>query len=134
MKANSVIVPILGTRIESVYPALTDLTYYYSTNSIDDLIAAEGDGPPDAWISDLNTRMEQIIDRKRSSVQGREESLNGFSYLLMAHYSQEEIKTKIGELVPAILKSVKAGQSEKETILGLKGKSQTCNLHRECSG
>lgn len=92
-----------------------------STNSIDDILASEVDAPPDAWIQELNDRIGQITDRKRSSTHGREDSLNAFSHILMAHYSKHEIRGSVGELVPAILKSVKGGQTEKEIILALKG-------------
>lgn len=54
-------------------------------------------------------------------MQGREESLNAFAHLLMAHYAAREVRPKMSELVPAILKSIKGGQTEKETILALKG-------------
>lgn len=64
--------------------------------------------------------MEQIIDRKRSSVQGREESLSAFVSLLTAYYAKTDISRKVKELVPALLRSVKSGDSEKETIVALK--------------
>lgn len=57
-------------------------------------------------------------------MQGREESLNAFAHLLMFHYAAREIRSRVTEIVPAILKSVKAGQSEKETVLALKGTSR----------
>jgi hypothetical protein len=102
----------------------------YSINSIDELLngdlgANDVDAPPDAWIDLLNTRIEQIIDRKRSSNAGREESLAAYTNILLHHYSQEHIDPKISELVPAILKSVKAETSEKEAILALRALSVT---------
>ena len=48
----------------------------WSTNSIDEMIApgeAE-DEASETWISDLNDRMNEIIDRKRSSAEGREQT------------------------------------------------------------
>ena len=39
---------------------------------------------------------------------------------LTRHYAQEEIRPKVEELVPNILKSVKSGQTERETVLALK--------------
>ncbi|KAF2456803.1 IFRD domain-containing protein [Lineolata rhizophorae] len=93
----------------------------WSTNSIDDVLASDDvDSPSDVWRTELGDRMEQIIDRKRSSNQGREESLRAYVHLLTAHYAKEDIENKIGELVPAILKSVKSETSEKETASALK--------------
>jgi len=82
------------------------------------------DAPEDtteAWKQDLGNRMEEIIDRKRSSVQGREATLAQYVHLLMSHYSFEEVQHKTSELFPALLKSIKAESSEKETSLALRG-------------
>lgn len=100
---------------------LSDTTNW-SSNSIDDMIAdaADNDLPQDAWIADLGDRINEICDRKRSSVQGREESLQAFNLDLTRHYAHDEIKPKMEELLPAILKSVRSGQTERETVLALK--------------
>ncbi|KAI9699748.1 MAG: hypothetical protein M1836_002783 [Candelina mexicana] len=93
----------------------------WSINSIDEMLALEdNDLPPEAWATELNDRIEQIIDRKRSSVQGREESLSIYARILTAQYAQEEIHHKLGQLVSAFLKSMKSETSEKETVLALK--------------
>ena len=75
----------------------------------------------EAWKQDLGDRMEEIIDRKRSSVQGRETTLAVYVHILMCHYAFEEIQHKTSELFPALLKSIKAESSEKETCLALRG-------------
>ncbi len=83
------------------------------------------DTPEDAteiWKQELGDRVEEIIDRKRSSVQGRETTLAQYVHILMSHYAYEEIKNKTSELFPALLKSIKAESSEKETSLALRGK------------
>lgn len=90
-----------------------------STHSLDDLLP-EDDTPPEVWINELNDRIAHLTDRKRSSAQGREESLNAFAHILMAHYAAQQVRGRMGDLVPALLKSVKAGQTEKETVLALK--------------
>jgi hypothetical protein len=74
----------------------------------------------DAWKQDLGDRMEEIIDRKRSSVQGREATLAQYVHMLMSHYSFEEVQHKTSEMFPALLKSIKAESSEKETSLALR--------------
>lgn len=93
----------------------------WSTNSIDELVApGDPDAPPDAWMKELSDRINRIVDRKRGSVQGTEDSLSVFTLLLMAHVAQQEVRSHMGELVPALLRSVKAGQTERETVLALK--------------
>jgi hypothetical protein len=72
------------------------------------------------WQDVLGDRMEEIIDRKRSSEHGREKALAAYNYLLMAHYANEEVEGKLSELVPALLKSVKSDSSEKEASLALR--------------
>jgi hypothetical protein len=94
-----------------------------SVNSFDELRPEDIDAPEDAWVAQLNERMEHLIERKRSSVQGREESLSVLSHLLMAHYAQRHVRPKLSELVPALLKCAKGGQSDNETALALKALS-----------
>lgn len=79
----------------------------------------------DNWQQTLDDRMEEIIDRKRSSVQGRETSLAQYCYLLMSKYSDAQISPKMGELIPAFLKSIKVDSSEKETSLALRALALT---------
>lgn len=100
---------------------LSDTTQW-STNSIDELIADAdaSDLPQEAWIADLDDRINEICDRKRSSAQGREDTLQHFCVDLTRHFAGEEIKPKVDELLPHILKSIKSGQTERETVLALK--------------
>ena len=82
------------------------------------------DAPEDvteAWTQSLGDRVEEIIDRKRSSVQGREMTLSQYAHILMSHYAFDEIQHKTLELFPALLKSIKSDSSEKETSLALRG-------------
>jgi hypothetical protein len=75
----------------------------------------------EAWKQDLGDRMEEIIDRKRSSGQGRELTLAQYAHILMAHYAFENIQHKTSELFPALLKSIKSDNSEKEISIALRG-------------
>lgn len=75
----------------------------------------------DTWKQDLSDRMEKIIDRKGSGVQQREVAIMQYGHYLMSHYAFEEIEHKTSELFPALLKSVKAEDSEKETCMALRG-------------
>ena len=125
-----------ASRVASRNPSDDESEYsdatQWSTNSLDDLLPEDIDTPAEVWTNELNDRIGQITDRKRSSVQGREESLNAFAHILMVHYCAEEIRSRVSDLVPAILKSVKAGQSEKETVLALKGIFGQDSLTSEC--
>lgn len=124
-RANSSAPSPRGSRVPSVNASDDEDNFsdgtQWSTNSIDEMIAPDAeDEAPEAWMADLSDRINEICDRKRSSVQGREDCLNIFIARLTRHYAQQEIEGKVEELVPALLKSVKAGQTERETVLALK--------------
>ncbi|KAL9007467.1 MAG: hypothetical protein Q9173_007272 [Seirophora scorigena] len=98
----------------------------FSTNSIDELLTWEASDPiTDAWRADLADRIQELIDRKRSSVQGREKCLAIYVRTLTAQYAEEDIRGKESELVTAFLKSIKAETSERETILAMKALAMT---------
>lgn len=104
----------------------SDTTDWSMSNSIDELLSPvdfDPDAAPEVWIADLEERITALCDRKRSSVQGREERLVGFNALLTRHYAADQVKPKLDELVPALMKSVKGGQTERETVLALKALS-----------
>lgn len=96
-----------------------------SVNSIDDLLASEDlAAPNDAWIQDLGDQTLLIIDRKRSSGEGRERTLAAYNHILMAHFARDEIALQVKDLYPAIARSIRGG-SEKESLLALKAISLT---------
>ncbi|KAL8946308.1 MAG: hypothetical protein Q9222_007274 [Ikaeria aurantiellina] len=98
----------------------------FSTNSIDELLNGDASDPiTDAWRSDLVDRIAELIDRKRSSVQGREKCLATYVRILTAQYAEEDIRGKEAELVVAFIKSIKAESSERETILAMKALAMT---------
>lgn len=100
----------------------TSLTSLSSTNSIDELLNGDTTDPiTDAWRADLADRIQELLDRKRSSVQGREKCLATYVRILTNQYAEEDIRGKEAELVVAFLKSIKAETSERETILAMKG-------------
>lgn len=93
-----------------------------SVNSIDEMLNPDNaELSTDAWRAILNDRIAEILDRKRSSVQGRERCLAIYTRILTTQYAEEEIRGKEPELVSAFLKSVKSESSEKETVLAIKG-------------
>ncbi|DAA76752.1 TPA_exp: Uncharacterized protein A8136_6981 [Trichophyton benhamiae CBS 112371] len=71
----------------------------------------------------LQDVINELIDRKRSSVQGREDYLNAFVRMLTAHYQEEELGSKMDELLKVFAKSIRSETSEKETILALRATS-----------
>jgi hypothetical protein len=77
----------------------------------------------EAWKQDLSDRIEEIIDRKRSSAQGRETTLTAYTHYLMSHYAFDQIKHKTSELFPALMKSIKVDNTEKEICLALRGRN-----------
>ncbi|KAI4161067.1 MAG: hypothetical protein LQ342_005230 [Letrouitia transgressa] len=99
----------------------------FSANSIDEIVLGPDapDQATEAWRVDLTDRIEELIDRKRSSIQGREKCLATYIRILTIQYAEEEIRGKEAELVVAFLKSIKAESSEKETILAMKALAMT---------
>lgn len=95
----------------------------HSVNSIDEMLTPDNnEHSMDAWRAELADRIEELIDRKRSSVQGREKCLTTFIRILTNQYAEEEIRGRESELVASFLKSIKAESSEKETVLAIKGR------------
>lgn len=98
----------------------------FSANSIDEVLAGEDtETSPDVWKAELADRIEEVLDRKRSSIQGREATLAGYIRILTSRYAEEEIRGKETELVASFLKSVKLETSEKEAILAIKALAMT---------
>jgi len=95
----------------------------HSTNSIDEVLNSEdADIPEDVWKSELNTRIEQITNLKRSSTEGRADSLNAYAHILMARYAKNEVELHVQELLASMLRSVKQEATEREAVNALKGK------------
>lgn len=85
------------------------------------LATEDVDSSSDAWKEELGDRIEQLLDRKRSSVAGREDSLAAYCRLLTSLYLKEELHGKTEPLIVAFLKSIKTESSERETAYALKG-------------
>ncbi|KAJ5662852.1 Interferon-related developmental regulator N-terminal [Penicillium longicatenatum] len=71
------------------------------------------------WPQELADRIQEILDRKRSSVQGREEALAAFCRLTKYHYAVEEIYASVTDLLAAFARSVRS-DSARETTLALR--------------
>lgn len=72
------------------------------------------------WEQELSDRIQEILDRKRSSVQGREEALQAFCRLTKYHYAVEELNGTVDELLAAFARSVRTEVSTREASLGLR--------------
>lgn len=93
-----------------------------SINSIDELLASDdfNEQAPELQKQELVERIEELCERKGSSSKGREDCLAAFVRILTAHHLADELYGRVADLVPALLKSVKAESTERETILALK--------------
>ncbi|KAJ5594506.1 uncharacterized protein N7459_000714 [Penicillium hispanicum] len=72
------------------------------------------------WPQELSDRIQEILDRKRSSVQGREEALSAFCRLIKYHYAEEEIRASISDLLSAFVKSIRTESSAREMTFALR--------------
>lgn len=106
------------------YSDLSDSTNS-SAHGADEIIFELPDDHFQAWKEDLKLVIQEITDRKRSSVEGREKSLASYNYIVSHRYAAAEIASSLPELIPALLKSVKKEDSEKETLLAMKALNLT---------
>ncbi|RKF71478.1 Uncharacterized protein C20F10.03 [Golovinomyces cichoracearum] len=89
-------------------------------NPTDDVISIDSLATnSDKWTLDIVDRIEEIKDRKRSSAKGREKALLQYTRILMNHFAHDEIKDRTSDILPAILKSLKAQSSEQEVFQAL---------------
>ena len=103
---------------------------FSSVGSIDEILNGDStEHSGDAWRPELADRIEEILARKGSTVQGREKCYKTYVHILTSQYAEEEIRGKEAELLVAFLKSIKEEKSEKETILAMKGATITTLLH-----
>jgi hypothetical protein len=111
-----------------------------STTSIDNILNGDdSEVSEEAWKSELNTRIEQISNVKRSSTEGRAESLSAYANILMARYARDEVEGHISELLPSMIRSIRQETTEREVVAALKGKigyaptfSIRLTLHSSC--
>ncbi|KAL5121573.1 hypothetical protein ACEQ8H_000645 [Pleosporales sp. CAS-2024a] len=98
----------------------------WSTNSIDEVLNGEDvELAEEAWKAELNKRVEQISNTKRSSTEGRTESLNVYAHILMARYARNEIEGSLGDLIPSIVRSIKQETTDREAVAALKALAAT---------
>ncbi|KAI0134307.1 interferon-related developmental regulator-domain-containing protein [Xylariales sp. AK1849] len=96
-------------------------------DSLTDSVVASEDGEDTIsdWSDKLKDCINEILDRKRSSVKGRESYLAGYVHLTRHHFADTMIEHQLHELVPAILKSIRGGRNTEETVTALKALQMT---------
>ncbi|KAJ5692122.1 hypothetical protein N7462_001545 [Penicillium macrosclerotiorum] len=72
------------------------------------------------WPQELADRVQEILDRKRSSTQGREEALAAFCRLTKYHYAEEEIRPYVTDLLTSFARSVRNESSTRESTFALR--------------
>ncbi|KAI1113945.1 interferon-related developmental regulator-domain-containing protein [Nemania sp. NC0429] len=118
-----------ASRLNSRYASeeednLSDSEYEDSlTNSIAN--SDDGDEPVTTWTERLGDRIAELLDRKRSSAKGREACLSAYTHIIRHHYAEEQLEPQLGELVPALLKSIRGGSSMDETLSAVKALTMT---------
>lgn len=75
----------------------------------------------EAWRAELYTRIEQISNTKRSSTDGRIQSLSVYAHILMSRYARRDVESHITELIPSLIKSIRQDSSEREALVALTG-------------
>jgi len=92
----------------------------WSTNSIDGVLNSEEiEMSEEAWRAELYTRIEQISNTKRSSTDGRIQSLSVYAHILMSRYARRDVESHLTELVPSLIKSIRQDTSEREALIAL---------------
>lgn len=85
---------------------------------MDDLTDADMD--IDSWTNEFSNVVANIVDRKRSSTEGREQTFAAFSRLCKFHPTHDKTDGQVDELITAFCKSIKTENSEKETVNALR--------------
>ncbi|KAI0390462.1 interferon-related developmental regulator-domain-containing protein [Xylariaceae sp. FL0594] len=85
----------------------------------------DGDEHIASWPDKLRDRIAELLDRKRSSTKGRESCLSAYAHLLRYHYAEEIVDPQLHELIPALLKCIRAGSTDDETLSGIRALTMT---------
>lgn len=79
-----------------------------------------GDDPSNTWTERLQTRIDELQDRKRG-IHGRADTLAAYLHLVRHHYAESKISRSSSEILSALLRIVRDAASEDERLLALKG-------------
>ncbi|KAI9376482.1 IFRD domain protein [Aspergillus egyptiacus] len=72
------------------------------------------------WTQELHDVVEDILDRKRSSVLSREEAYAAYCRLSKFHYVEEKIRNRVSDLFDAFKRSIRNETSVRESTLALR--------------
>ncbi|KAJ5766454.1 uncharacterized protein N7511_004070 [Penicillium nucicola] len=112
-----------GSRNASRQPSDEEDSGFTSDDTAMSIGSLDDENPetenPD-WEQELGDRIQEILDRKRSSVQGREEALQAFNRLTKYHYTVEELNGAVPDLLAAFARSVRTEVSTREATLALR--------------
>ncbi|KAH8671510.1 interferon-related developmental regulator-domain-containing protein [Xylariales sp. PMI_506] len=92
-------------------------------DSLSNSVITSEDGDQDVmkdWTDKLKDCINEILDRKRSSVKGREAYLAGYVHLARHHFADTMIENQLHEFIPALLKSIRGGRNTDETVGALR--------------
>lgn len=102
---------------------LTITDRFSSNQSIDEVLdineIAELEGN-DAWRQYLRDRIDEIIERKRSTVEGRKLAYARYIFICTNHYAAKDVEPKVSQLLPALIKSFKEVDEEREIYLAIR--------------
>lgn len=76
--------------------------------------------PGHDWQDELAATIERLCDRRKTGYQAREDALSSYVNTLSARFAKEEIAFRRDEIVSSCLRSVKAGRTERESLLAAK--------------
>jgi len=114
----------LNSRYASEEEDISDSEYEDSlTNSAAN--SEDGEEHVATWPDKLRERFAELLDRKRSNTKGRESCLSAYNHILRYHYAEEMVDPQLGELIPALLKSLRVGNNTDETLSAIRALATT---------
>ncbi|KAF3018124.1 hypothetical protein E8E14_008547 [Neopestalotiopsis sp. 37M] len=116
-----------GSRAPSRYASEDEVSDDDPSDSLTNSVVASEDGDESIsdWTDKLKDCMNEILDRKRSSTQGRERYFAAYTHLARHHFADTMIEHQMHELVPAFLRSIRSGGTTEETVGALKALQMT---------
>ncbi|KAL2843781.1 interferon-related developmental regulator-domain-containing protein [Aspergillus pseudodeflectus] len=91
-----------------------------SLGSLDEAETLDAEVNNGDWAYELNEVVEDILDRKRSSVLGREETYAAYCRLSKFHFVEELIRRRVTDLMAAFCRSIKNETSVRESTLAMR--------------
>jgi len=98
-----------------------------SINSIDAFLESDefSETNADALKHDLGSTIDEILERKGSSSEGREEALKRYNRILTSHHFGDVLYGRVDDILASLSKSIRAESSSNETIMALRAVSLT---------